>query len=196
MNDSETRTDRLRLLRKGRCCALLVTSMLCVVLGSWAPAARAAEPGEVVQVNNVGVPLYVHNLDTGKDKSIGDRLSIAEYFGAHYYVTERIRVGMIVQLTEQFTGALSKGVDRWTTFALLPQVGWNFYQRLFVAGVFTYAPRAGGKNQLDLGIQAVVGGSIPITEGASFGYALEVPYNFHVERTIGITPLIGLSYKL
>jgi hypothetical protein len=163
---------------------------------AWAIPSGAAEAGDVVQVTNIGVPLYVHNFDTSKDSGIGDKLSISEFLGAHYFVTDRVRIGMMVQLTEQFTGDLAKGADRWSTFALLPQVGWNFYRRFFVAGVFTYAPRAGGKDQLDLGIQAVVGGTVPITEGASFGYALEVPYNFHVARTIGITPLIGFSYKL
>ena len=158
--------------------------------------ARAAERGEVLQVTNLGVPLYVHNFDTSKDTTIADRLSIAEFLGAHYFITDRIRVGIMVQLTEQFSGDVAKGADRWTTFALLPQVGWHFYQRFFAAGVFTYAPRSGGKDQLDLGIQAVLGGSVPITDYASFGYALEVPYNFHVAKTIGITPLIGLSYKL
>jgi hypothetical protein len=165
-------------------------------LSSTVSSAWGAEAGEVVQVTNIGVPLYSHNLDTGKDTSIGDKLSIAEFLGAHYFLTDRIRVGMMVQLTEQFSGDVAKGVDRWTTFALLPQVGWYFYDRFFVAGVFTYAPRSGGKAQLDLGIQAVVGGSVPITSTASFGYALEVPYNFYVARTIGITPLVGLSYKL
>src|SRR5205823_5982152 len=98
--------------------------------------------------------------------------------------------------TEQFSGDVPKGGDRWSTFALLPQVGWHFYKRFFVAGVFTYAPRSGGKDQLDFGVQAVLGGSVPITEYASFGYAVEVPYNFHVANTVGVTPLLGLSYKL
>jgi hypothetical protein len=158
--------------------------------------ARATERGEVIQVDNVGVPLYVHNFDTGKDTSIGDKLSIAEFLGGHYFVTDRIRVGMMVQITEQFTGDLAPHADRWTTFALLPQLGWYFYDRFFVAGVFTYAPRSGGKDQLDLGLQVVAGGSLALTDDASFGYALEVPYNFHVARTIGITPLLGFSYKL
>ena len=78
-----------------------------------ATPARAAEPGEVVQVDNVGVPLYSHNFDTGKDSSVGDKLSIAEFFGAHYFVTSRVRVGMMVQLTEQFTGDLALMMPTW-----------------------------------------------------------------------------------
>jgi hypothetical protein len=179
-----------------RTATLVAGVALCLFVGVPAPGAFAAEAGEVAQVNNVGVPLYSHNFDTGKDTSVGDRLSIAEFLGAHYFVTSRVRVGMMVQLTEQFAGDVAPHADHWTTFALLPQVGWYFYERFFVAGVFTYAPRSGGKDQLDLGLQAVVGGSIPLTPYASLGYALEVPYNFRVARTIGITPLVGLSYKL
>jgi hypothetical protein len=166
------------------------------LLCSHPATAHAADAGDIIQVTNVGVPLYTHNFDTGKDTSVGDKLSIGEFIGAHYFLTDRLRVGMMVQISEQFTGDLAPGADRWTTFALLPQVGWYFVKPFYVSGVFTYAPRSGGKAQLDLGIQAVVGGSIPITSYASFGYALEIPYNFHVARTIGITPLLGLSYVL
>jgi hypothetical protein len=158
--------------------------------------APAAERGDVIQVTNVGVPLYVRNFDAGKNTSIADKLSISEFLSAHYFITDHIRIGMMVQLTEQFSGAVAAGSDRWTTFALLPQVGWHFYKRFFAAGVFTYSPRSGGKDQLDLGVQGVLGGSVPITDYASFGFAVEVPYNFHVARTIGITPLLGLSYRL
>jgi hypothetical protein len=102
-----------------------------------------ADAGDVIQVNNIGVPVYVHNFDARTDTSIADRLSIAEVLGAHYFITSRLRVGMMVQLTEEFTGTLPSHGDRWTTFALLPQVGYTFLDRFFVAGVFTYAPRSG-----------------------------------------------------
>jgi hypothetical protein len=158
--------------------------------------ARAAETGEVIQVENIGVPLYSHNLDAGTTTSIADHLPISEFLGAHYFVTDTLRVGLNFQFTELFAGNPPAGGDRFTTFALLPQVGWNFYRRLFVAGVFSYAPRADGQTRLDLGVQAVFGGSIPLTPYASVGLAIEVPYNFHIAATIGITPLAGLTYRL
>ncbi|MGH7269700.1 MAG: autotransporter domain-containing protein [Polyangiaceae bacterium] len=158
--------------------------------------ARAAERGEGIQVTNVGVPLVTTNFGTGKTTSIADKMLVTEFLGAHYFISDRVRIGMMAQFTEQFAGGTAAGSDRWSTFALLPQVGWHFYERFFVAGVFTYAPRSGGKDRLDLGVQGVVGGSIPITDCASFGYAVEVPYNFRVSKTLGVTPLIGLSYRL
>jgi hypothetical protein len=158
--------------------------------------ASAHESGDVIQVNNVGVPLYNYNFDKGSGTSIGDKQYLAEFMGAHYFVTRTVRVGMMFQWTEQFGGDLNPGADHFTTFALLPQVGWNFYDHFSAAAIFTYAVRAGGKSQYDLGVQALLGYAVPITEGASFNAAIEIPYNFHVARTLGVTPLLGFSYRL
>ena len=158
------------------------------------PAAEASRP--VALPYNVGVPLYTHNFTNGTNVSIADRLAIAEFVGAHYFITEHVRLGMMVQFTEQVTGAPPAGGDRWSTFSLLPQVGWHFYKRLYMAGIFTYSPRSGGKNETDLGVQYLFGGSLPITDYASLGLALEIPVNFKVATTIGFTPLIGLTVRL
>jgi hypothetical protein len=85
--------------------------------------------------------------------------------GAHYYVTSTVRVGMMVQWTDQYGGDLAAGADNFTTFALLPQVGWNFYDHFTAAAIFTYALRASGKAEYDLGVQALVGYAAPIAEG-------------------------------
>lgn len=162
-----------------------------------ASPAAAHEAGDVIQVDNIGVPLYTYNFDnSAKSFSVGDKLLLSEFIGAHYFVTSTIRVGMMFQWTEQYSGELAAGSDHFTTFALLPQVGWNFYDHFSVAGIFTYAARAAGKDTYDLGIQALFGYTLPISKAAGFNAALEVPYNFRLARTIGATPLVGFTYTL
>jgi hypothetical protein len=163
---------------------------------SLSPDARAAEAGDVVQATNIGFPFYTYNFTKGTSTWIGDKLFITQFIGAHYYVTSTVRVGMMLQFTEQFAGDLSPGADHFTTFALLPQVGWNFYDHFSAAAIFTWAPRAGGKAQYDLGVQALIGYGLPITSYASFNVALEIPYNFRLAQTLGVTPLVGFSYRL
>lgn len=158
--------------------------------------ADAREAGDAVVVTNIGVPVYTHNFDTGKDTGVGDKLLISEFLGAHYFLTSKVRVGMMVQWTEQYTGPLAAGSDHFSTFALLPQIGWNFYEHLSVSAIFTYAPRASGKDRLDLGVQALFGYGLPITKNATLNLLLEVPYNFQLARTIGVTPLAGLTLDL
>jgi Autotransporter beta-domain len=158
--------------------------------------APAAEAGDVVQATNIGLPLYTYNFDKASGTSIGDKQLLSEFIGAHYFVTSTIRVGMMLQWTEQYGGSLSPGADDFTTFALLPQVGWNFYDHFSAAAIFTYAIRASGKPTYDLGVQGLIGYAVPITDGTSFNAAIEVPYNFHLARTLGVTPLLGLSYRL
>ncbi len=175
--------------------AVLFTAATACCLAAVRPAA-AREAGDVIVVDNIGVPLYTHNFDTGKDVGIGDKLYISEFIGAHYFVTKTIRVGMMFQWTEQYTGALATGADHFTTFALLPQIGWNFYDHFSAAAIFTYAARASGMATYDLGVQALLGYCLPVTKNASFNMLLEVPYNFRLARTIGITPLLGLTLDL
>ena len=41
----------------------------------------AAEPGEVIIANNLGLPLWTHNFDSGKSTSIQDKLLLSEFIG-------------------------------------------------------------------------------------------------------------------
>jgi hypothetical protein len=150
----------------------------------------------VVQADNIGLPLYTYNFDSASGTSFTEKPRLSEFMGAHYYITSTVRVGMMLQWTEQYGGALDAGADNFTTFALLPQVGWNFYDHFTAAAIFTYAIRASGKPEYDLGVQALVGYAVPITEGVSFNAAVEIPYNFHLARTLGVTPLVGFGYRL
>ena len=177
--------------RRAAACLLCVAASLAV-----SRRASAREAGDVIVVDNVGVPLYTHNFDTGKNVGIQDKLLISEFVGAHYFITKTIRVGMMMQWTEQYTGELAPGADHFTTFALLPQVGWTFYDHFSTAAIFTYAPRSGGKDQYDLGVQALIGYSLPITTHAAINFAIEVPFNFRVAYTLGVTPLVGLTLDL
>jgi hypothetical protein len=158
--------------------------------------ATAAERGEVIVANNLGLPLWTHNFDSGKTTTIDDKLLLSEFMGAHCFVTEHLRLGMMFQWTEQYTGAVATGADRFTTFALLPQVGWVFSNHLAVAGIFTIAPISGGKHRLDLGVQALVGYGLPIRQNVALNFAVELPYNFHVANTLGVTPLLGLTFRI
>lgn len=159
-------------------------------------SAAASEAVEAIAVDNIGVPLYTHNFDTGQNVSIANRLYASEFVGGHYYVTKSVRVGLMLQWTEQYAGDLAPGADHFTTFALLPQIGWNFYDHFCAAAVFAYAPRAGGKDQYDLGVQAVLGYGVTFTRNVSLNLLVEAPYNFRLARTIGITPLIGLTLAM
>ncbi|HZU81500.1 MAG TPA: hypothetical protein VE987_01215 [Polyangiaceae bacterium] len=163
--------------------------------------ARAAEAppgpkrGDVVQTDTLGMNLASWNLDTHKTTTVANQAGLSEFVGAHYFFADRWRVGMNLQFTELLTTA-TPGADRFATFALLPQVGWHFYDPFFAAVVFTFAPRTAGGANLDMGLQGVLGAGLRLAEGVRLTAALEVPYNFYVHRTIGITPLVGLSIKL
>jgi hypothetical protein len=158
--------------------------------------AAAAQAGDVIAVNNFGLPLWTRNFDTSKTTTIDDRVLLSEFMGAHVFVTDKLRVGMMLQWTEQYTGALPGGADHFTTFALLPQIGWVFLDHFVAAAIFTFAPRSGGKDNLDLGVQGLLGYGLRISRDASLNFAVELPYNFHVAQTVGLTPLLGLTYHL
>jgi hypothetical protein len=163
------------------------------------PPTETARPGpkqgDVVQTDTLGMNLVSWNLDSGKTTTVADQAGLSEFVGAHYFVADKWRVGMNFQFTELLTTP-PKGTNPFWTFALLPQVGWHFYDPFFAAAVFTFAPRTRGAGNLDMGVQAVLGAGLKLADGVRLTGAIEVPYNFYVSRTIGITPLLGLSVKL
>jgi len=162
-----------------------------------APAvADAAQKGDLLQTDNLGMNVYSHDFTSDTTKTVGDAQKLSEFVGMHYYVADSIRVGMNLQFTEQLASAPAGGKSRFQTFALLPQVGWNFFDPFFAAVIFTLAPRTGGESKLDLGFQLLLGASLAISDRVRANVALEVPWNFYIHQTLGLTPLAGLSIRL
>jgi hypothetical protein len=114
----------------------------------------------------------------------------------HYYVADGIRLGVNFQFTEQMWGQLPPSGSSFSTFGILPQIGWDFWGPMFGAFVLSILPRTAGTDLLDLGVQAVVGAGLPLSKTFKLTAAVEVPFNFKVARTIGVTPLIGMTWKL
>jgi len=165
----------------------------------FARPALAQRRGTFVQSDTLGMNVVSYNFDTGKTTGVGDVAALSEFVGLHYFVIDRLRVGMNFQFSEYLTDT-QPGQSRFATFALLPQVGWHFWGPFFAAFVFTIAPwtkgGVGGDNHFDLGVQAVLGAGIPLGDRVALTLGVEVPYNFLVNRTLGVTPLIGVSFRL
>ena len=81
-------------------------------------------------------------------------------------------------------------------FAVLPQIGWNFYDPFFTALVFGVAPRTDAKARLNLSLQAVFGVSLPLSSRIRLSLAGEVPYTFYDRHLIGVTALTGIAIRL
>ena len=159
-------------------------------------ALAAGKQGDIVQTDTLGMNVVSYNLDASKTTTVADSAGLSEFVGAHYFFADGWRVGMNLQFTELLAPSPPPGGNRFSTFALLPQVGWHFYGPLFAALVFGVLPRTGGGANLDLAVQGVFGASIPITDRVNLTGALEVPYNFYIHKTIGLTPLLGVSIRL
>ncbi len=176
-----------------RRCRALAPALAALLLS--APSAAAAEAGDVVQTDNLGMNVVTWNLSKGTKKTVADEQVLSEFVGAHGYFAKDLRLGMNLQFSEQLAPAPAEG-GRFRTFALLPQIGWNVHDPFFVAAIFTFAPRTSGGANLVLGVQALGGVAFEVAEGVKLSFALEVPYNFHPDHTIGLTPLAGLSFRL
>jgi len=157
--------------------------------------AVAAEAGDILQTDNLGMNMATWNLSKGTQTTVSDAQVLSEFVGAHYFPWKDVRVGVVFQFSEQLNPTPKAG-DAFRTFAVLPQIGWNLYGPLFVAGIFTFAPRTAGGGNLVLGVQALGGVAFEVAKGVKISAALEVPYNFYPDQTIGLTPLVGASFIL
>ncbi len=174
---------------------VLVAMGMALVLFTPASAA-AANRGEWLQTDSLGMNVVSHDFTTSTTKTVADAQRLSEFVGLLYYVTDRIRLGMNLQLTEQLGPRPPSGQSRFQTFALLPQVGWNFLDPFFAAFIFTFAPVTAGQDKLDLGFQLLLGGGVALSDRVRANLALEVPWNFHIHETLGLTPLAGISIRL
>src|SRR5438046_7431454 len=93
-----------------------------------------------VQSDNLGMNLWSHDFTARKTTNVTDSAALSEFVGLHYFFVRDVRVGMNLQFTELLSDP-PPGGSRFKTFALLPQVGWNFYEPFFAAFIFTFAPR-------------------------------------------------------
>jgi hypothetical protein len=152
--------------------------------------------GEFVQTDTLGSSLVSHDYKSGKNTDIGKVFNLSEYVGLHGYVVDTVRIGMNLQFTERVWSRAPMASSRFQRFALLPQIGWNFYGPLFSALVFGVAPRTSGVSDLNLTVQGILGVSLPLAGRFRLSIAGEVPYTYFDHRIIGFTALTGISIRL
>jgi len=161
-----------------------------------ARSARAAgKRGEFIQTDTLGVNLLTRDLDKGTTRSVKDAVNLSEFVGLHGYVVDRVRLGANLQLSERLWPEPAPGA-RIQRFAILPQIGWNFWDPFFTALVFGVAPRTDAKARLNLSLQVVLGVSLPLTRRVRLSIAGEVPYTFYDRHLIGVTALAGVAIRL
>ena len=159
------------------------------------PTHAAGKQGEFIQTDTLGVSLLSHDLDTGKTRSVRDYVNLSEFVGLHGYVVDRVRLGANLQLSERLWPRPAPG-GRIQRFAVLPQVGWNFFDPFFCALVFGFAPRTEGKVHLNLSLQGVLGVSLPLSSRVRLSIAGEVPWTFYDRHLVGVTALTGIAIRL
>ena len=178
-------------LRVG-CSALALAASLAV---SARTAHAAGKQGEFIQTDTLGISLLSQDLDTGKTRTLRDVVNLSEFVGLHGYAVDRLRFGANVQLSERLWPRPPSG-GRIQRFAVLPQVGWNFFDPFFIAFGFGFAPRTDGRVHLNLSLQGMLGVSLPLSSRVRFSIAGDVPWTFYDHHLLGVTALTGLSFRL
>jgi hypothetical protein len=152
--------------------------------------------GDFLQTDTLGASIWSHDYEKKTSTNIGKNFNLSEFVGLHYYVVDTLRVGMNLQFTERVFAHPHSKTSEFQRFGLLPQVGWNFYGPLFSALVFGIVPRTGGKDQLNLTVQGVLGVSLPLAGPVRLSLAGEVPWTYYDHKAIGLTALTGISIRL
>jgi hypothetical protein len=188
--------DLIRPARRARSSLSFVARALFLVGVLWAPAAHAVgKQGDVIQTDTIGTSLLTYDLDAKTTKTVKDFVNLSEFVGLHAYVVDRVRVGMNLQFSERLWPALPPSKSSFQRFALLPQVGWNFYDPFFTALVFGVAPRTDGRQHVNLTLQGVLGVSLPLSSRVRVSVAGEVPWTYYDKHTLGVTALTGISIR-
>jgi hypothetical protein len=174
---------------------MAAAALAALTLGAARPAGAQPHEGTAIQTDALGMPMVTRDFTQKTTTTVANRTTLLELVGAHYFVADGWRVGMSLEFAE----LLSKpgpGENRFVTFGVLPQVGWHFYGPFFTALLFGIFPRTSSGAHFDMSVQGVLGVSAPLATGVKLSFALEVPFRFYIHRTVGLTPLLGLSFEL
>ncbi len=160
--------------------------------------AVAAEAGDITSPFSLGANVYTHRFAAeGKmaaDTTIANGVGLSEFPGIGYFVSDRLRLGLNLQFTEALTNPPQGGA--FTTFALLPQINFNFWGPFTASLVPTFVLRLAGVDQFGFNVQAVLAYGVSLGAGFSLQMAVEVPFYFVPMVSVGITPLVGVVYRL
>jgi len=177
--------------------AVLLQWLVVLAIGSATSAAQAGpKQGDGLQTDSLSMLLASHDYTTHTNTTLRNAVNLSFNAGLHYYFVDRVRVGMSLQLTERLQPQPPAGASRFQRLALMPQLGWSFYDPFFTALIFSYAPRTQGRALTDLAVLAAFGAALPITERVKLSAAIETPFAFRQHRTLGLVAVTGISIRL
>jgi hypothetical protein len=175
----------------------LIGAGICGVVASHSNAAIAApKQGDVLQTDTVSMLLVNRDYTTRSTSSIKDVINVSAIVGLHYYFVDRVRIGMGLQFTERVWPAPPPGVSRFQRFALMPQLGWSFYDPFYTALTFSYAPRSLGGATREMAVLAALGAALPVARRMKLTFAVQAPFVFEPRRALGLVALTGVSFSL
>ena len=173
-------------------CAAVVLALSSATVGAHAGPKR----GDVLQTDSLSMLLASHDYTTGKNSTLRNTLNLSGNVGLHYYFVDRVRAGMNLQFTERLWPQPPAGTSRFQRFALMPQLGWSFYDPFYTALIFSYAPRTLGGATPDMAVLVALGAAFPVSRRVKLSLALEVPFTFLHHRTLGLVAITGVSIRL
>jgi hypothetical protein len=152
--------------------------------------------GDGLQTDSLSMLLASHDYTTHTSTSLRNAVNLSFNAGLHYYFVDRVRIGVSLQLTERLEPQPPAGTSRFQRLALMPQLGWTFYDPFFTAVIFSYAPRTQGRAMTDLAVLAAFGAAVPITKRVKLSAAVETPFAFLHHHTLGLVAVTGISIRL
>jgi hypothetical protein len=184
-----------RIARHGRFVWLCASALWFALVALPARAHAAPKQGDFLQTDSLSMLLVSRDFTTHKTSTVRKATNLSETVGLHYYFVDRVRIGVALQFTERLRPAPPAGSSRFQRFALMPQIGWSFYDPFYAGIIFSYAPRTQGRDIIDMAVYGVLGAAFPLTKRMKLSFAAEVPYAFYDHRTLGLVAVTGVSFR-
>jgi hypothetical protein len=175
---------------------LLGAAVVLVLTGLTGPAHAGPKRGDGLQTDSLSMLLASHDYTTHTNTTLRNAINLSGNVGLHYYFVDRVRIGMNLQFTERLWPEPTAGASRFQRFALMPQLGWSFYDPFYTALIYSYAPRTMGGATPDMAVLLALGAAFPVTKRVKLSLALEVPFAFLHHRTVGLVAVTGISIRL
>ncbi len=175
---------------------VLAVLAACTLVFASGHAHAAPKRGEWLETNTLSSTVVSRDLDTRTTTTWRKQVNLGGALGLHYYFADALRFGTSVQYIDRIWPEPPPSGSRFQRLALMPQLGWNFWDPCYVATIFTYAPRSRGKWLTDMSISLVLGAGAPLSKRVRLGVSVEMPYAFYYHRALSLVALTGVSVVL
>lgn len=159
-----------------------------------APAAKADDDHSITASAILGPQLFEHQFSPSKTETLRDTFTLSEQIGVQYQMTKLLQPSIALQTNH--TDSTTENPSRFTSWQIQPGIAVSIGSPFSLGFDAVISPRTSGERKLGFGLQPRAGLNAKLGAGLSFVAQVQAPIMLAPEKSVSLTPFVGLGYEL